>query len=79
MLQSRFSIHLRFRLSTVKPFFVSERVPRADPRTVRFDKILNFWANIVIQIFYISSKKIGQQSTFFQLLTKTSALFTFTS
>ena len=50
----------------MKPCFVSERVTRADPQTVRFDKILNTWATIVIQIFYILSKKIGQQSTIFK-------------
>ena len=49
---------------------MSEKVTKADPRTVRFDKILNFRANIVNQIFYISSKKIGQQSTLLEPLSK---------
>ena len=70
MLHSPVSIHLCFPLGTVKPCFVSERVTRADPRTVRFDKILNFRATIVIQNFYISSKKIGQQSTLFERFSK---------
>ena len=39
MLHSPFSIHLCFSLGTMKPCFVSESVTRADPRTVRFDKI----------------------------------------
>ena len=68
MLHNPFSIHICFPLGTLKPCFVSEMVTRADPRTVRFpfsnNKILNFWANIVIQIFYILSKKSGQQSAF---------------
>ena len=51
MLHSPFSVHLCLPLGTVKPCFVSEKVTRADPRTVRFDKILNFRATIVIQIF----------------------------
>ena len=63
MLHSPFPIHLCFSLGTMKPCFVSERVTRADPKTVRFDMILNFWATIVIRNFYISSKKIVQQST----------------
>ena len=50
-------------LGTVKPCFVSEKVTRAYPRTVRFDKILDFWATIVIQTFYILSEKSFQQST----------------
>ena len=58
MLHSPFSIHLCFSLGTMKPCFVSESVTRANPQTVRFDKILNFWAAIVIQIFYILSEKI---------------------
>ena len=66
MLHSPFSVHFCFPLGTVKPCFLSERVTKADLRTVRFDKILNFWATIVIQIFYISSKKIGRQSTLFE-------------
>ena len=73
MLHSPFSIHLCFPLGTVKPCFVSESVTRADPRTVRFSissKILNFWATIVIQIFYILSEKSGQQSTPFLSLSK---------
>ena len=70
MLQSPFSVHLCFPLGTVKPCFVSESVIRADPQTVRFDKMLNIWATIVIQISYISSKKIGQQSTLFESLSK---------
>ena len=40
-------------------------VIRADQRTVRFDKLLKFRATIVIQIFYILFKKIGQQSALF--------------
>ena len=70
MLHSPFSVHFCFPLGTVKPCFVSERVTRADPQTARFDKILNFWATIVIQIFYILSKKTGQQSTLFESLSK---------
>ena len=70
MLISPFSIHLCFSLGTKKPCFVSERVTTADPQTARFDKILNFWAPIVIQIFYILSKKSGQQSTLFESLGK---------
>ena len=70
MLHSPFSIHLCFPLGTVKPCFVSERVTRADPQTVGFDKILNFWAAIIIQIFYILSKKIGQHSTLFEPFSK---------
>ena len=66
MLHSPFSIHRCFPLGTVKPCFVSERVTRAKPQTVRFDKIVNFWATIVIQIFYILSKKSSQQSTLFE-------------
>ena len=50
MLHSRFCFHFCFPLGTVKPCFVSGRVTRADPRPVRFDKILNFRATIVIQI-----------------------------
>ena len=70
MMHSPVSIHLRFPLATVKPCFVSERVTKADPRTVRFDKILDSRATIVIQIFYISSKKIGQQPTLFEPFSK---------
>ena len=70
MLHSPFSVHLCFPLGTVKPCFVSERVTRADPQTVRFDKILNFWAIIVIQVFYILSEKCGQQSTLFESFSK---------
>ena len=70
MLHSPFSIHFCFPLGTVKPCFVSEMVTREDPRTVRSDKILNFWATMVIQIFYILSKKIGQQSTLFKSFSK---------
>ena len=66
MLHSPFSVHLCFPLGTVKPCFVSRRVTRANPQTVRFDKILNFWATIVIQLFYILSEKSGQQSTLFE-------------
>ena len=65
MLRSPVSIHFYLPLGTVKPCFVSERETRADPRTVRFsfsNKILNFWATIVFQIFYILSEKSGQQS-----------------
>ena len=70
MLHSPVSIHLCFPLGTVKPCFVSEKATRADPRTVYFDKILNFRATIVIQIFYISFEKIGQQSTLFEPFSK---------
>ena len=54
----------------MKPSFVSERVTRADPQTVRFDKILSFCATIVIQHFYILSEKTGQLSTFFESFSK---------
>ena len=54
----------------MKPCFVSEKITRADPQTVRFDKVLNFWAAIVIQSFYILSKKIGLQSTLFEPFSK---------
>ena len=67
---SAFSIHLSFPFGTVKPCFVSEKVTRADPRTVRFDKMLNFWAALVIRIFYILSEKSGQQFTIFESLSK---------
>ena len=70
MLHSPFSIHLCFLLSTVKPCFVSETATRANARTVRFDKILNFWATIVIQVFYILSEKSGQQSALFKPFSK---------
>ena len=70
MLLSPFSVHLCFPLGTVKPCFVSEKVTRADPRTVQSDKILNFRANIVIQIIYILSEKCGQQSTLFESFSK---------
>ena len=70
MLHSPFSIHLCFPLGTVKPCFVSERVTRAVPETVRFDKILNFWATIVSQIFYILSENCGQQSTLLESFNK---------
>ena len=70
MLHSPFSIHLCFPLGTMKSCFVSEWLTKVDPRTVRFGKILNFWATIVIQIFHILSKKIGQQSTLFESLCK---------
>ena len=70
MLHSPGSIHLCFPLGTMKPCFVSERVTRADPWTVRFDEILNFRATIVIQFFYIPSKKIGQQSTLLESLSE---------
>ena len=79
MLHSPLSIHLCFPLGTMKPCFVSEKVTRADPQTVRFDKILNFWATIVIQIFYNLSDKAGQQSTLFDSLANTSAFITFMS
>ena len=59
-----------FSLGTMKPCFVSEKVTRADPQTVCFDKIFNFWATIVIQTFYILSKKMCQQSTLFESLSK---------
>ena len=45
MVHRPFSVHLRFPLGTVKPCLVSERVTRADPQTVSFDKILNIWGN----------------------------------
>ena len=64
------SIHLSFPFGTVKPCFLSEKVTRADPRTVRFDKMLNFWAALVIRIFYILSEKSGQQFTIFESLSK---------
>ena len=70
MLHGPFSVHLSFPLGTVKPCFVSEMVTRADARTVRFDKILNFRATLVIQIFYILSKKCGQQSTLLESFSK---------
>ena len=70
MLRSPFSIHLCFPLGTVKSCFVSDRLTRADPRSVHFDKIWNFWATIVIRIIYIFSEKSGQQSTLFESLGK---------
>ena len=70
MLPSPFSVHCCFPLGTVKPCFVSEKVTRADRRTVRFDKILNFWATLVIQNLYILSEKSGQQSTLFEPFSK---------
>ena len=48
MLHSPFSIHLCFPLGTVKPCFVSERVTRTNPPTVRSDNVLTFWATTVI-------------------------------
>ena len=57
--------------------FLSETVTRADPRTVRFDKILNFRATIVIQIFYILSEKCGQQSTLFETFSKHFCIYYF--
>ena len=71
LLHSSFSVHLCFPLGTMKPCFVSEKVTRADPRAVRFDKILIFWATIVIQIFYILSEKCGQLSTLFEFFYQT--------
>ena len=70
MLHSPFSIHLCFPVGTVKPCIVSEKVTRADPQTFCFDKILNFWATIVIQIFYILSETSSQQSTLFESFSK---------
>ena len=73
MLHSTFSLHFCFPLGTVKPCFMSERVTRADLRTVRvffYNKILNFLATIVIPFFYILSEKSGQQSTHFESLSK---------
>ena len=70
MLHSPFSIHFCFPLGTAKFCFVSERLTTADPRTVRFDIILKFWATIVIQIFYILSEKSDQQSTLFESLSE---------
>ena len=67
------SIHFCFPLGTVKPGFVSEKVTTADPRTVPFsfsNKILIFWATIVIQIFYILSEKSGHRSTLFKSFSK---------
>ena len=66
MLHILVSMHFCFPLGTVKPCFVSERVTKADPRTVRSsfsNKILTFGATIVIQTFYILSGKPGQQCT----------------
>ena len=74
MLHSPFCKDLCFPLGTVKPCFVSERVTRADPRTVRFEKFLNFWATIVIQILYIPSKKWVNSLHFSIPLANTSAL-----
>ena len=54
----------------LKSRFVSEKAPRADSQTVRFDKILNFWATIVIQFFHTLTEKSGQQSTLFESLSK---------
>ena len=70
MLHSPFSVHLCFPLGTMMPCFVSERVVRTDPQTFRFDNILNCWAIIVIQVFYILSEKCGQQSTLFESFSK---------
>ena len=70
MLHSPFSVHLCYLLGTVKPCFELERVTRSYPRTVRFDKILNFRATIVIQFLYILSEKCGQQSTLFTSFSK---------
>ena len=70
MLHSPCSIHFCFPLGTVRTCFVSERVIRADPQAVCFDKDLNFSAIIVIQNFYILSEKSGQQSTFFESFSK---------
>ena len=71
MLYSPFSIHFCFPPGTVKPCFVSERVTRADSRTVCFsfsNKIWIFRATIVIHVFYMLSQKSGQQSTLFESL-----------
>ena len=73
MLHSLFSMHLCFPLGTVKPCFLSEKVTRADPRTVRFsfsNKILHFWTIIVTQKFYILSDKSGQLSTLIESRSK---------
>ena len=73
MLRCPFAIHLCFPLGTVKPCLVSKNVTSAVPQTVRLsfsNRILNFWATIVIQIFYILSEKFGQQSTLFESLAK---------
>ena len=70
MLDSPFTIHVCFPLVTVKPCFVLERVIRAVPQTVRFDKIFNFWTTLVIQIVYILSEKCDQQSTLFKSFSK---------
>ena len=63
----------------MKPCFVSERVTRTDPQTVRFDKILNFWATTVIEILYILSDKSGHSLHFSSPLANTSAFITFMS
>ena len=70
MLQSPFSVNLCFPLGTVKPCFVSEKVTRADPQTVRFAKILNFWATIVVQVVYTFSEKSAEQFTYFDSVSK---------
>ena len=69
-LNSPLSIHLCFPLGTATPCFLSEKVNRADPRTVQFDNFLKLWATKVIQVFYILSEKSGQQSTLFKALSK---------
>ena len=70
ILPSPFSIQLCFPLGPMKPCLVSEKVTRADPQTVRFDKILNFRVTIVIQFLYVLSEKSGQQSTLFEAFSK---------
>ena len=73
MLHNPFSIHLCFPPGRVKPSFVSKKVTKVDPRTVRFsfsNKILTFWATIIIQNFYILSKRSGQQSTLLESFSK---------
>ena len=75
MLHSPFSMYPCFPLGTVKSCFVSERVTRADPKTVRFDEISKFWATILIQILLTLSHKFGQQSTLFEFFSKHCSAF----
>ena len=73
MLYCPVCIHLCFPLGTVEPCFVSEKLTEADPQNVRFsfsNKILKFWATIVIQIFNFLSEKSGHQRTLFEPLSK---------
>ena len=77
MLHSPFFIHLCCPLCTEKPCFVSERVTREDTRIVRFDKILNFRATLVIQICYFLSEKCAQPSALFESFSKHSCIHYF--